>query len=65
MSDIARCNYKDCPQVNNCKRFRADAIEWQGYYINFSHLCFQPDYQYLIPKDNKPVEQNQEENKSN
>lgn len=66
MSDIARCNYKECPQVENCKRFTTDNTEiTQGYKINYDKICLEPYYQYLIPKETKPIEQNQEENKSN
>ena len=45
MSDITKCNNKDCPRKDNCYRYLAKAHEYrQSYFVNPIKDCQEQNY---------------------
>lgn len=58
MTDISKCNYKECDKKGTCLRFMENVEEYQEYLVNFDKICgIGSNYEYFIQNDTQPTEQ--------
>lgn len=63
MSEIGRCNFKDCERKNDCERYKKDYKDDQCY--DFKNICNKNNNYKYIMLLNKSVVAKNDKNKDN